>query len=688
MSSTHKIQSFATIEIVLILVVSALAYLPNLGQAGYYRDDWLDMVDRSKGGPAVFPVMYSFDRPARAPVMEKEYVVFGLNPLPYHAAAYAWRLIGGLAALWLFRRLWPGKRWIAMTGALLFAIYPGYLWWVEALEFQPIVISAALEAASIAMTLEAIQARGWAPRLGWLAGSVLTGWAYLALVDYAIGMEVFRFLCVFVVVSRGREPLSLLKKGLLALRAWAIFIVIPMIYLVWKLFIFRNVRVDTNLGDQLAVFMRSPLQTGAAWVEHFIQSSLNVGLLAWGTPFYLKFPLLFGMDPWRLVLSLLLVTAAVGCVILADFWLKKPPQLVADPPSTPAVPAANRWQAEAVWIGGLGVLAGVAPVIIANRSIIFDYYSHYTVPGSLAAVAMVVGLLGYLSNQRVRLALTCVLAATSVLTHYAVSSNAVQEEQTVLQFWWQVAWRAPGGIKSGTTLIAYYPGVNYGEDDDIVVGPANLIFYPQKDSTIPLPYALSVLPMSAYMPALVLAGGPNVLAEARTHTMTIDYNQILAMSQPTAGACVHVFDGRWPRYSADESERMLLVGGTSKIQAVLPPSSTPIQPPAVPFGSEPAHGWCYYYQKAELALQQGDYAGVSALGSQAASLNLGPADPVEWMPFIQAYAALGDQASLSQAAAQIAPTRSLNQEACAAVQAMQTGGTAIAQPAQDLLCKP
>ena len=35
MTSARSIHRFAAVEIVLILVVSALAYLPNLTQAGY-----------------------------------------------------------------------------------------------------------------------------------------------------------------------------------------------------------------------------------------------------------------------------------------------------------------------------------------------------------------------------------------------------------------------------------------------------------------------------------------------------------------------------------------------------------------------------------------------------------------------------------------------------------------------------
>jgi hypothetical protein len=67
----------------------------------------------------------------------------------------------------------------------------------------------------------------------------------------------------------------------------------------------------------------------------------------------------------------------------------------------------------------------------------------------------------------------------------------------------------------------------------------------------------------------------------------------------------------------------------------------PHTPPMIPFGAEPAHGWCYFYQKAELARQQGDWDSIAALGAEAASLDLAPADPIEWMPFLQAYAVLG-----------------------------------------------
>jgi hypothetical protein len=60
------------------------------------------------------------------------------------------------------------------------------------------------------------------------------------------------------------------------------------------------------------------------------------------------------------------------------------------------------------------------------------------------------------------------------------------------------------------------------------------------------------------------------------------------------------------------------------------------------FGPEPAHDWCYHYAKAELARQLADWDEISRLDAQAAQLGLTPADPLEWIPFIEAGAWRGE----------------------------------------------
>ena len=117
--------AYLVIEIAALLLVTTLTYLPNLTKATIYRDDWYYMVDRMMGGPSTFPYMFHIDRPARAYLFEAYYRLFGVGPAPYHAATFAWRLLLGPGALWLFSLLWPGRRRAVLLMALLFIIYPG-----------------------------------------------------------------------------------------------------------------------------------------------------------------------------------------------------------------------------------------------------------------------------------------------------------------------------------------------------------------------------------------------------------------------------------------------------------------------------------------------------------------------------------------------------------------------------------
>jgi hypothetical protein len=60
------------------------------------------------------------------------------------------------------------------------------------------------------------------------------------------------------------------------------------------------------------------------------------------------------------------------------------------------------------------------------------------------------------------------------------------------------------------------------------------------------------------------------------------------------------------------------------------------------FAPEPAHGWCYYFEKAELARQDGNWKEVAKLGDTALQLQEHPNKPVERFVFIEGYAHTGD----------------------------------------------
>jgi hypothetical protein len=99
--------NYLLIGYALLVIITALTYLPALSQATVYRDDWYYTVDRLKGGPDTFHKMFEIDRPARGYLFEAYYRLFGVNPAPYHWVSFMFRLLAGLLAFWLFRLLWP-----------------------------------------------------------------------------------------------------------------------------------------------------------------------------------------------------------------------------------------------------------------------------------------------------------------------------------------------------------------------------------------------------------------------------------------------------------------------------------------------------------------------------------------------------------------------------------------------------
>jgi hypothetical protein len=118
--------------------------------------------------------------------------------------------------------------------------------------------------------------------------------------------------------------------------------------------------------------------------------------------------------------------------------------------------------------------------------------------------------------------------------------------------------------------------------------------------------------------------------------------QILAFYDVPYG-CLHVLDPdsgeTQPQMPADLRPALDL-SNLDQIKTTQGESTAPL--PVGLFGSEPDHTWCYYYEKAELARQVGDWQTVVDLGNQADSLGLNPFWGSEWLPFIEGYARQGD----------------------------------------------
>ena len=623
---TDKLKSNSFLwGVLIIFAISAIAYLPLAHKFGYRNDDWYLMYDMQVKDVNFFHVIFSGDRPGRALAMIPLFSIFGFEPFYYHLSAYLFRFLGGVCLYWALQMLWPQKRFSTLSAAFLFTVYPGFLSQINAIDYQSHILGLFLALLSVALTIKSILTVQRTPRLLFAVGSILAGWGYLSQMEYFIGMEAFRFACIFVLLWRTQGE-SVRQKFIKGIIASLPFLLIAGGFLVWRLFFFVAERKATDIGLQVSQIFSSPL-TLLWWLNYLIQDMFSVVLVAWGLPVYvLAFPL-----------RLRDVMSAFGwagvAALLAVFGMRR-----VEKNESEAEAGFGRSQ-EALWLSLISIVGGLLPVILVNRHVTLPDYSRYTLIASVGAVLLLVTVIENISSRILRTAALGFFVAVAVLTHYGNAVKAVDETLATRNFWWQVVWRAPQ-IQPGVTLIASYPGSPLSEDY-FVWGPANLIYYPEKQeaNTVEIQLPAAVLTDDVVLEIATNGGVETPLR--RGNYLERDFGNVLVMIQSRSNGCVRIINGDVPELSPLDQHRLLLIAPFSRLENVVTEGEFQT-PPAIVFGEEPEHDWCYFYQKADLARQRGDWEQIPVLLKDALDQGHYPEDALEWMPFLQASAVLGD----------------------------------------------
>jgi hypothetical protein len=652
--------------VLLLFIVSALTYLPYVGKFGYFNDDWYLMYSASAYGPNTFIDIFSVDRPGRALVMLPAYILFGRNPLYYNLSAYFFRVAGALALFWILNRLWPGKRTTTFFMSLLFLIYPGFLSQPNAIDYQSHIIGLAAALTSIALTIRTISADGIARKATLHILSILLGWFYLSQMEWYIGFEFFRWACVFLLSSRLGG--TLLQKTMRAIQ-WAYpSFVIPIFFLVWRLFFFVSERGATDTEIQFELVKLYPIQTVFHWTVQVIQDLFDVTLSAWVIPLS---QLTSYIQQW----GGLWVILTVGLLGFIFYQLQR----------------ANREEEalqfnvarEALLLGLSAAAIGLIPIAMANRDVTFPAFSRYSLVSSVGVSLFLVSLLININGRILRGAIATGLILIAMLTHHANSVKYAQESAMVQMFWWQVSWRVPQ-FQPRTTLIGNYPAGAI-EEDYFIWGPANLIYYPEKqklDNIQPTLFA-SVLNKGTVIKILTRERQEY---DIRKNIVTYpNYRNILVLTQPTSASCVHAINSFQPEFSSKELDSIRLIGGYSEVEHVLM-DETPHRPPATVFGPEPNHTWCYYYEKADLARQRSDWEEVQRLDSEAFEKGLAPEDMIEWIPFLQSYAKIANVERLTDLAPVVTADPYVAQQACQALNSMPDLSAQVIETIHSFYC--
>jgi hypothetical protein len=614
------------LALVLIVAVFSLAYLPRIDQLGFYKDDWHMIYNGHTFGPNRITDSFLIDRPMMGRLNTLTYRLLGDRPLAWSLFAVAARLEGVLAFYTLIRLLWPRRRLAATAMTLLFAIYPGFLQLPNAATFQNHFLGYGAALTSIVLTLLALRLHGWRR---WLltALALLGTLGYLLIYEYMVGLEGLRLALIVYHYRREQPPATPWKRTLgRSALAYLPYLLPVGGFVYWRLALFSSDRPATNSDLIWASYLAMPLGKLAHLAADSLRDFVEAVWMAWSVPLY---------DLWQDARSRdLAIGLLLGLLAAAGWWAYARKRLPAEESATP-----TSWPRAAVLLGALGTIAALLPVLVAGRNITFQsQFDRYTLHATAGICLLIGGALFWGLRPRVRLAAVALLIGLAVPVHYLNATYWSNFWTAQREFWWQVVWRAPS-FQDDTLIMAELPqGYRLAEDYEIF-SAANLVYHPEERA-----FKLYGEVLNADTARKVILGEQSY-RYIRSFELTRDFSQALVIDWPGGASCVHFIDGERMEIPQGADSLDYWVGPYSHIDQVLTEGAQ-AQPLADIFGSEPAHGWCYYYQQADLARQRGDWQAVAHLYTQAQDQGLQPADTLEWLPFYQAFSALG-QANLA-----------------------------------------
>ncbi len=615
-----------------IFLVCLYAFGILLSRLGFFQDDWHHIFQAYWYGTDGLRRFLLTDR---GPFAYLIYIPFfkllGFAPANWHWSLMLLRF-GTVALFWLaMRQIWPGRNGLATWLALLFAIYPIF-------SLQPLSVAYTLHWTTYLLFMLSLFLMLYAARhpryfLPLTIVAVLLEVFHLICIEYFSGLELSRPIFLWLLFSNlpGRERW---KKTLLTSLPYLLTLGLYAVYrsAYGTLYGFDRFGLLTTLSG----LVHSPLSGMAHILQYMVQDFIYVVFSQWFA----------AIDPQAFDLtrgSTYLIFGSVIAFGVAAYFVVT--RLKPDPEESHLSQLGKQISVA----GFLSVILALLPFWVTGLSIFqknqlwSDRLALAAMPGASMIVTGAVTLL--VERPRYRNVVLSVLVGLglSLPIQTARSYQASWDKQQ--QFYWQLHWRAPS-LQPGTLIVTdqeilFFMGI-------YPTAFAINVLYPQVE-----PWPAASYWFDAGMEQVswdsFSAGEPATFVKY-TETFSATNQNVLAIAfDPGFDQCLRVLRPEYAdlRDMSSIAKSWLAVSNAGRIKAA--PEETP--PPAI-FGQEPARGWCYYYEKADLARQYQQWDQVVQLWKQAGQAGVRPRNSIELLPFIEAYARTGDWATAKKLTSQ------------------------------------
>ncbi len=634
---------------ILTLIACILAYGLWIPWLGLYADDWPFIYVNHIAGPAGVVEFISWVRPVAAWFFAFAAGLTGEHFWVAHALLLVLRWFVALAFYYLLRDTFPNARNLALWSALFLAVYPAFKQQPLAVEYVPHFLALGILFASLRFSVFAASEKPLtaSKRLIYHLLAWVGSWQVFIL-EYFSGLELMRPILLYVIYKRRMSHLEAFRRATIT---WLPFLFVLAGFVLWRVFILGFPSYQPELLSELS---ESHLKTLAGLSGTISNDLWTAGILAWVQPF-VDFPV--GGRTLLLWAGIVTTSFAIFGILIFGFeetqhlWHRVTGLKRYSNPSCPAELGSGVDLRHSLFFISLGLFAMLAagpPFWVTRIPLSLDFpWDRTTLAFMTGASLFAAGLLGLLQNglARIRLRpgsvqvlprlLLCALLAFSIGLHFQ-NANKFRKEWTILRdFAWQLSWRAPGLAPGSAVLLDQSP-FNY-HVDKFLSPLLNWIYAPDNKS---LELSYSVLDFHKQW-------GKTLPPQTPKDPIQVNYGT-LSFTGRADQLLIAVYDppGCFRLLTPAESTHLIIseeLKETLSLQnltLIQPRPPIHAQPPDF-LGPEPAHNWCYYYQQAALALQQGSPQDAVEFYETATEKGFSAGQPSEYLLYVDAYTQTG-----------------------------------------------
>ena len=608
-----------------LLVISFAAFGVLASKLGFYFDDWTAIL--ALNSDLNLWEFYQSDRPFSAWTFLVFEPIFGLSPLNWQIFTLSLRWLTAWGVYWMLHQLWPHKRQEVFWMALIFTVHPVFTQQSISVAYSQHFIAYALFVLSLGAMLAMRTSKR--PAILFII-SILATALHLLTMEYFWGLELLRPAVLWIFISR-EDKSTLAEKFKRQAKDWSPYLVVLLLVGLWRFVLLDFEGGDTNSLRLLSYILTEPVNGTIQFIQTILRDFIVILASAW---YGILQPGLIDLDSPSSIIAWIIVAAVALMVYFIGGSIRQ--SLSTDHDSE------RKWLKEALVFGVFAIFVGMLPGWMVDREISQGLFSdRIALPAMIGAGIVLVSLVMMITSKRqTQLLLISILVGLAAGAHMRTANEYRWEWVEQRQFFWQLYWRAPA-LEENTAILA--DGALFNFTGEHPTGSALNVLYSDHKATGQQPYWFFEIDDNFFYDMSPLLD--NLPIEYRIRNLKFDGyghdNIVIWYDFP--GSCVWVLseqDELHPGISG-VTKAAIPVSNLSRIIFAQDESTSPRQDV---FGAEPAHTWCYYFEKASIAYHQQDWEQIVQLGQTVEERDFEPNtdNKLELYPFIEAYARTGD----------------------------------------------